>query len=71
MVKNGENVFNPLNATGANMHQVPMLTDNYGSERVNNVFIPYKVSASNVAPILCVHSANDFKVNMIVKIGIF
>ena len=25
---------NPLNATGANMHQVPMLTDNYGTERV-------------------------------------
>ena len=27
--------FIPLNATGANMHQVHMLTDNYGSERVN------------------------------------
>ena len=26
--------FNPLNATGANMHQVAMLTDNSGIERV-------------------------------------
>ena len=25
---------NPLNATGANMYKVPILTDNYGSERV-------------------------------------
>ena len=27
--------INPLNATGANIHQVPMFTDDYGSERVN------------------------------------
>ena len=27
-------LFNPLNATGANAHQVPMLSDNYGIERV-------------------------------------
>ena len=26
--------INPLNATGANMHQAPMLTDNHGSEGV-------------------------------------
>ena len=26
---------NPLNATGANIHQVPMLTNNFGIERVN------------------------------------
>ena len=25
---------NPLNATGANMHQVLMVTENYGNERV-------------------------------------
>ena len=29
--------INPLNATGVNMQQVPMLTDNYGSERVNEL----------------------------------
>ena len=27
---------NALNVTGANMHRVPMLTDYYGSERVNS-----------------------------------
>ena len=27
-------VFNPLNATGANMHQIHMLIENYGIERV-------------------------------------
>ena len=27
--------INPLNATVADMHQVPMLTENYGTERVN------------------------------------
>ena len=26
--------LNPLNATGANMHQILMLTENYGIERV-------------------------------------
>ena len=26
--------FNPLNATGAHMHHIPMLTDNCGIERV-------------------------------------
>ena len=32
-----ESLVNPLNATGANMHQVLMLTENYGIERVNEV----------------------------------
>ena len=37
------NSINPLNATGVNMHQVHMLTENYGNERVTypitNLFI--------------------------------
>ena len=31
-------LFNPLNATGANMHQNHMLSGNYGSERVNLLY---------------------------------
>lgn len=31
----GGSLLDPLNATAANMHKVHMLTDNYGSERVN------------------------------------
>ena len=30
--------INPLNDTGESMHQVPMLTDDYGSERINAFF---------------------------------
>ena len=32
--------LNPLNATGTNMHQVPMLTEKYSIERVNLVEVP-------------------------------
>ena len=30
-------LVNPLNATGANMHQVPILTENHGIERVKGI----------------------------------
>ena len=29
--------FNPLNATGVNMHQILMLIDNYGIERIKQL----------------------------------
>ena len=28
-------LLKPLNVNGANMHSIPMLTENYGIERVN------------------------------------
>ena len=47
---NKNEVFlNPLNATGANMCQVPMLTDNYGIERVKDYWVlSIKINPSEV-----------------------
>ena len=37
---------NPLNATGANMHQVPMLTGNYRTERVKSAQLIWSASTT-------------------------
>ena len=34
-----QQLINPLNATGANMHQVPTLTETYGIERIHLLWI--------------------------------
>ena len=52
-------LFNPLNATGANMQQFPKLSDKYGIERVKQLVIK-KVTGTiflkvTIEPTMCIN----------------